>query len=58
MSTDPTPALDLNQPQPPVRPRGDCVGDIPEPKRHARLLAALRALLELPARTRHDEPEG
>jgi hypothetical protein len=45
--------LHLDQVQPP-RPAGDQLS--PE-ERHARLLAALRALLELPP-TRDREPEG
>jgi hypothetical protein len=43
--------------QPPRPISGDEVGDLPEPERHARLLAALRALLELPA-TWDQESEG
>jgi hypothetical protein len=55
MSSEP---LDLHQVQPPRPVAADEVSDIPEPERQARLLAALRAFLELPPRTRDQEPEG
>jgi hypothetical protein len=50
--------LDLDQDQPPVRPGGDEVRDLAEPERHARLLSALRALLELPPTTQDREAEA
>jgi hypothetical protein len=50
--------LYLDQVQPPVRPRADGISDLSEEERHARLLAALRALLELPSRTQDREPEA
>jgi hypothetical protein len=50
--------LQLDQVQPPVRPRADGINNLSEEERHARLLAALRALLELPPTTRDREPEG
>jgi hypothetical protein len=49
--------LDFQQDQPPVRRRADGVGDLSEEERHARLLSALRALLELPP-TRQRKSEG
>jgi hypothetical protein len=54
MSTE---RLDRDQVQPPVRRRADGIGDLSEEERHARLLVALRALLELPP-TRDQEPES
>jgi hypothetical protein len=50
MSAESAPPLDLDQNQPPVRPHGD---GISAHERHARLLAALRALLELPPTRDH-----